>query len=96
MQDVYKKYECDVFGQKDSQDKIQSAIPLPAPVVVIDADKVKKPDPTSFDKQVSNLLILFRILTRFLCIRSMRVKCSVRKILKTRSKVPSLLQHPRA
>ena len=50
MQDVYKKYECDVFGQKDSQDKIQSAIPLPAPVVVIDADKVKKPDPTSFDK----------------------------------------------
>ena len=26
MQDVYKKYESDVFGQKDSQDKIQSAL----------------------------------------------------------------------
>merc|ERR1712079_482561 len=26
MQDVYKKYESEVFGQKDSQDKIQSAI----------------------------------------------------------------------
>ena len=38
MQDVYKKYESDVFGQKDS------------PVVVIDAGKVKKPDPTNFEK----------------------------------------------
>ena len=26
MQDVYKKHEIEVFGQKDSQDKIQSAI----------------------------------------------------------------------
>ena len=34
MQDVYKKYESDVFGKKNS------------PVAVIDADKVKKPDPT--------------------------------------------------
>merc|ERR1712079_560684 len=40
---------------------------------------------------------LTRILMKCkMCIRSMRVKCLVRKILKTRSKVPSLLQHPRA
>ena len=26
MQDVYKKHEIEVFGQKDSQDKIQSAL----------------------------------------------------------------------
>ena len=26
MQDVYKKYESDVFGKKNSQEKIQTAI----------------------------------------------------------------------
>ena len=43
------------------------------------------------------MLIIFRILMKCkMCIRNMKLKCSVRKILRTKSKVPSLLQHPRA